>query len=88
MEGAPEQIRLEDVKVALEKFQHVKEVHDLHIWSITSGMPMLSCHISIYEKTAFMMLFYRRHKRFFMIISESNIAPSKSKATKMGVQTP
>ena len=52
MEGAPEQIHLEDVKDSLGKIAHVKEVHDLHIWSITSGMPMLSCHISISEKTA------------------------------------
>ena len=52
MEGAPAQIHLEEVKDSLRKIANVKEVHDLHIWSITSGMPMLSCHISIMEKTA------------------------------------
>lgn len=49
MEGAPAQIKLEDVKTSLGKIPDVKEVHDLHIWSITSGMPMLSCHLSITE---------------------------------------
>ena len=52
MEGAPAQIQLEEVKDSLENITNVKEVHDLHIWSITSGMPMLSCHISISEKAA------------------------------------
>ncbi len=47
MEGTPEQFDVEDVKTALLRIQHVNEVHDLHIWSITSGMPMLSCHIAI-----------------------------------------
>ena len=50
MEGAPAQIHLEEVKDSLGNIANVKEVHDLHIWSITSGMPMLSCHISILEK--------------------------------------
>lgn len=49
MEGAPAQIKLEDVKGALGKIAGVTEVHDLHIWSITSGIPMLSCHIAISE---------------------------------------
>lgn len=47
MEGTPEHFQLDDVKAALLRIPHVSEVHDLHIWSITSGMPMLSCHIAI-----------------------------------------
>ncbi|WP_050614202.1 cation diffusion facilitator family transporter [Bacillus testis] len=47
MEGTPENINLEEVKGQLEKLPHVYEVHDLHIWSITSETPMLSCHIMI-----------------------------------------
>lgn len=47
MEGAPEQIDSGEVKQALLKIPNVKEVHDLHLWSITSGFPMLSCHLAI-----------------------------------------
>lgn len=47
MEGAPEQIDMNQVKTALGKIPLVKEVHDLHIWTITSGYPVLSCHITI-----------------------------------------
>lgn len=49
MEGAPEQIDIEQVKVALGKIPMVKEVHDLHIWTITSGYPILSCHIMMFD---------------------------------------
>src|SRR3954453_9641117 len=47
MEGAPTQIDIQMVKDALSKIPLVKEVNDLHIWTITSGYPVLSCHITI-----------------------------------------
>jgi cobalt-zinc-cadmium efflux system protein len=50
MEGAPTQINIQQVKEALSKIPLVKEVHDLHIWTITSGYPVLSCHITIVDE--------------------------------------
>ncbi|WHX99959.1 cation diffusion facilitator family transporter [Neobacillus sp. DY30] len=50
MEGAPTQIDIQQVKDALSKIPLVKEVHDLHIWTITSGYPVLSCHITILDE--------------------------------------
>lgn len=47
MEGTPNNIECEKVKHALLTLPGVCDVHDLHVWSITSGMPMLTCHISI-----------------------------------------
>lgn len=47
MEGAPPGINLNDVKEAVCKLPMVMEVHDLHIWTISSGYPILSCHITI-----------------------------------------
>ncbi|MFP5112660.1 cation diffusion facilitator family transporter [Bacillaceae bacterium C204] len=47
MEGVPSQIDINHVKEELCKIPLVKEVHDLHIWTITSGYPVLSCHITI-----------------------------------------
>lgn len=47
MEGTPANLEMEKVKSALLKIPAVTEVHDMHIWSITSGMPMLSCHMVI-----------------------------------------
>ncbi|NMD68873.1 cation transporter [Bacillus sp. DNRA2] len=52
MEGTPTNIKCEKVKQALMTIPNVNDVHDLHVWSITSGMPMLTCHISIDEKSS------------------------------------
>jgi cobalt-zinc-cadmium efflux system protein len=49
MEGAPEQIDMTQIKEALCRLPMVKEVHDLHVWTITSGYPVLSCHITILD---------------------------------------
>jgi cobalt-zinc-cadmium efflux system protein len=45
LEATPENIDFMEVKKALEGMEHIDEVHDLHIWTITSGMPILSGHI-------------------------------------------
>ncbi|MFK9090169.1 cation diffusion facilitator family transporter [Bacillus salipaludis] len=50
MEGAPTQIDIIQVKEALMRIPLVNEVHDLHIWTITSGYPVLSCHITISDE--------------------------------------
>jgi len=47
MEGSPDHLSIEELKKALSSLTHVQSVHDLHVWSITSGVPMLSCHIAI-----------------------------------------
>jgi cobalt-zinc-cadmium efflux system protein len=47
MEGTPTQIDVEKVKDALGQIPSVCEVHDLHLWTITSGYPVLSCHLVI-----------------------------------------
>lgn len=47
LEATPRDIDFMEVKAALEQMEHIKEVHDLHIWTITSGMPVLSAHITV-----------------------------------------
>lgn len=47
MEGAPADIDPQEVSRALQEIEGVKDVHDLHIWSITSGKNSLSCHLLI-----------------------------------------
>lgn len=47
VEGTPITIDLNEVKKALESIEGVIDVHDLHIWTITSGLDSLSCHILI-----------------------------------------
>jgi cobalt-zinc-cadmium efflux system protein len=45
MEGTPSGINETEVRQALESLEGVADVHDLHIWTITSGLDSLSCHI-------------------------------------------
>lgn len=50
MEGTPQTISQEEVKAALEEIDGVRNVHDLHIWTITSGLDSLSCHLLIADQ--------------------------------------
>jgi len=47
LESTPENIDYLEVKKALESLEHVKEVDDLHIWTIATGIPSLSAHVSL-----------------------------------------
>lgn len=51
MEGSPLMINKVEVLAELENIDGVKNVHDLHIWTITSGLDTLSCHILIGKET-------------------------------------
>ncbi|NUU60263.1 cation diffusion facilitator family transporter [Paenibacillus agri] len=47
MEGTPSALNSDQVKQALLQISGVADVHDLHIWTITSGLNALSCHLRI-----------------------------------------
>lgn len=47
MEGTPGEICPEEVKSTLETMKGVKDVHDLHVWTISSGFDSLSCHMLV-----------------------------------------
>ncbi len=45
LEGTPSHINLTAVEQSILKMENVQDVHDLHVWTITSGMEALSVHI-------------------------------------------
>jgi len=47
LEGAPLGVDLAAVADAIRGLEQVAEVHDLHVWSITSGMPVLTGHVVV-----------------------------------------
>jgi cobalt-zinc-cadmium efflux system protein len=47
MEGTPAAVDADKVMQALNAVDGVINVHDLHIWTITSGLDSLSCHLVI-----------------------------------------
>jgi cobalt-zinc-cadmium efflux system protein len=47
LEAVPKHLDLELIKSELEKMEGIKGVHDIHIWTITSGIYALSGHLFI-----------------------------------------
>ncbi len=52
LEAAPEGIDLDEVRRHLSEVPGVVGVHDLHAWTITSGVPVLSAHIVVADDVA------------------------------------
>jgi cobalt-zinc-cadmium efflux system protein len=50
LEIAPKGLDLEDVRRHLLAMPGVVDVHDLHAWTITSGMPSLSAHVTVTQE--------------------------------------
>lgn len=50
MEGSPEQIDVRAMQEEIAKVDGVKEVHDLHVWSISSSEHAVTCHVLIGEE--------------------------------------
>ena len=47
LEAAPEGIDLADIRAHLLAVDHIRDVHDLHVWTVTSNLPALSAHVVI-----------------------------------------
>jgi cobalt-zinc-cadmium efflux system protein len=47
LEGAPAGLDVDAVGEALRRAEGVVDVHDLHVWTITSGFPALSAHVLV-----------------------------------------
>lgn len=45
LEGTPAHLNMAEIQHAIERLPRVLEVHDLHIWTITSGYEAMSAHI-------------------------------------------
>ncbi len=51
MEGKPSNIDMTEVETQLLHLDGVTQIHDLHVWSITSDFPALSCHLVVKNNT-------------------------------------
>ncbi|HMF92723.1 MAG TPA: cation diffusion facilitator family transporter [Vicinamibacterales bacterium] len=47
LESAPERMAPEDVGWAMAHGEHVREVHDLHLWELAPGVPILTAHVLV-----------------------------------------
>ncbi|MBB1246648.1 cation transporter [Streptomyces durbertensis] len=51
LEAAPKGVDVDEVRAHILAVPGVEEVHDLHVWTITSGMPVLSAHVVVERGT-------------------------------------
>jgi cobalt-zinc-cadmium efflux system protein len=47
LEGLPRNLQLQEVAAAILRVAPVQEVHDMHIWTLGTGLHALSCHVRI-----------------------------------------
>lgn len=51
LEAVPKHLDVTQIISGLKEIRGVRDVHDVHLWTITSGMYALSCHVLIDDQT-------------------------------------
>ena len=50
LEGAPRELDIRQITITLKELEGVVDVHDLHIWTISTGMDALSGHVVVRDQ--------------------------------------
>ena len=50
MDFTPKELDLAQVRTHMLEVDHVEEVHDLHAWTVASGMPALTAHVVVRDE--------------------------------------
>ena len=50
LEGAPKELNIQEVTNSMKQVDGVVDVHDLHVWTISSGMDALSGHVVVRDQ--------------------------------------
>ncbi|MDX2264771.1 MAG: cation diffusion facilitator family transporter [Hyphomicrobiales bacterium] len=49
LEGVPDGLDVNAIAIALKQTSGVQDIHDLHVWAITSSVPSLSAHLVLHD---------------------------------------
>lgn len=49
VQAAPPELSVEEIEAALRRLDTVTDVHDLHVWTLTSEMNVLTAHLTVCE---------------------------------------
>jgi cobalt-zinc-cadmium efflux system protein len=49
LEGTPRSVDLAEIRGAMQGIEGVVNVHDLHVWSLTSQSHAMACHVQVVE---------------------------------------
>jgi cobalt-zinc-cadmium efflux system protein len=94
MEGAPRDLDVVELIAELSSIEGVDGVHDLHVWTITSGYTALSMHVTCADGVPREMLMARINRllrerfgiRHTTIQIESSIPPERDEPMTRPVQ--
>ena len=50
LEGAPRELNMQEITKSLKELDGVVDVHDLHVWTISTGMDALSGHVVVRDQ--------------------------------------
>lgn len=50
MDFTPEDLDLAEVRAHMSSLEHVEAVHDLHAWTVASGLPVLTAHVVVRDE--------------------------------------
>lgn len=50
LEAAPEHLDLAEIRRHIHEVDHVRDIHDLHVHTVTSGLPVLTAHVVVDEE--------------------------------------
>src|SRR5581483_8155632 len=49
LEGTPAHLELAEIEAAMTAVAGVRRVHDLHVWTLTSGREAMSAHVVVHD---------------------------------------
>lgn len=47
LEAAPSHLNLDEIRAHILRVDHIQDVHDLHVYTVTSGLPVLTAHVVV-----------------------------------------
>jgi len=93
MEGVPPSVNLEEVGQAMAQVAGVSSVHDLHIWTLSSGRIALSAHVDLPDLGSWPGILaetrHLLHERFdidHVTLQPEILLPARSGATVVSIQ--
>ena len=62
LEGTPSDVNIANLRQSIESIEGVASIHDLHVWSLTSGVNALSVHTVLSEGSQYEDVLARVHE--------------------------
>lgn len=55
LDSTPRDLDIDRFMITLNSIEHVKEIHDLHVWNLTHGKPAMTAHILVDDRVEYVL---------------------------------